>query len=192
MPPKPDLPIVQLETQADWAAWLERHHGDAAGVWLKIAKKNAPTTTVTYSDALDEALCVGWIDGQKRPHDDQFWLQRFTPRKPRSRWSQRNRVRAEELIQSGRMRPRGLAEVAAAQRDGRWGAAYEPQGTASVPEDLRRALDENPEAKAFFETLTGANRYAILYRISDARRAETRARRIADYVQMCAEHRTLH
>jgi uncharacterized protein YdeI (YjbR/CyaY-like superfamily) len=159
---------------------------------MKIAKKGTATATVSYAQALDEALCFGWIDGQKAGYDDEFWLQRFARRGKRSRWSQINRAKAEQLLAAGRMQPAGLAEMEAAQRDGRWEAAYEPQRTASVPDDLQKALDANPEASDFFKTLTGANRYAILYRINDAKRPKTRARRIAEYVQMCAEHRTLH
>jgi uncharacterized protein YdeI (YjbR/CyaY-like superfamily) len=188
----PELQILHCESEERWAAWLADNHATSEGVWLKIAKKGAATPTVTYAHALDEALCHGWIDGQKRAHDEHSWLQRFTPRRARSRWSQRNRERAEQLIAAGRMGPAGLVEVDAARSDGRWEAAYEPQSTAAVPADLARALEQNAAAKAFFATLTGTNRYAILYRINDAKRAETRARRIAQYVQMCAEHRTIH
>ncbi len=192
MAPKPDLPIVQHEDQATWSAWLADHHASSPGVWLKIAKQAAAASTVNYAEALEEALRFGWIDGQKRAHDGDFWLQRFTPRGARSRWSKINREKAERLIAAGRMEPAGLVQVEAAQADGRWEAAYEPQSTATVPEDLQRALDSNPGAKEFFETLTGANRYAILYRVQDAKRPETRAKRIAEYVAMCAEHRPLH
>jgi uncharacterized protein YdeI (YjbR/CyaY-like superfamily) len=192
MAPKSDLPIVQHEHGAAWAAWLAEHHDNSAGVWLKLAKKASAATTVNHAQALEEALRFGWIDGQTRPHDGDFWLQRFTPRRKRSRWSKINREKAERLIAAGTMEPAGLAQVEAARADGRWDAAYEPQSTATVPEDLQRALDSNSRAKEFFETLTGANRYAILYRIHDAKRPETRAKRIAQYVAMCAEHRTLH
>jgi uncharacterized protein YdeI (YjbR/CyaY-like superfamily) len=192
MAPKSDLPILQHEHRAAWAAWLAEHHENSPGVWLKLAKKASAATTVNHAQALEEALRFGWIDGQTLPHDGDFWLQRFTPRRKRSRWSKINREKAEQLIAAGTMEPAGLAQVQAARADGRWDAAYEPQSTATVPEDLQRALDSNPPAKEFFETHTGANRYAILYRVHDAKRPETRAKRIAQYVAMCAEHRTLH
>jgi uncharacterized protein YdeI (YjbR/CyaY-like superfamily) len=192
MAPTSDLPIMQHEHRAAWAAWLAEHHDNSPGVWLKLAKKASAATTVNHAQALEEALRFGWIDGQTRPHDGDFWLQRFTPRRKRSRWSKINREKAEQLIAAGSMEPAGLTQVEAARADGRWDAAYEPQSTATVPEDLQRALDSNPRAKEFFETLTGANRYAILYRVQDAKRPETRAKRIAQYVTMCAEHRTLH
>jgi uncharacterized protein YdeI (YjbR/CyaY-like superfamily) len=159
---------------------------------LKIAKKGTGIPTVTHLEALEEALCFGWIDGQRKSFDHEYFLQRFTPRRKRSRWSQVNCASAERLIATGRMRPAGLEQVEAAKADGRWGAAYEPQSRASVPDDLQRALDANPKAKAFFETLRGQNRYAILYRINEAKRPETRMKRIADYVAMCADGRTLH
>jgi uncharacterized protein YdeI (YjbR/CyaY-like superfamily) len=187
-----DNPIIERRSQADWEAWLEENHGASDGVWLKIAKKSTGIPTVTHREALEEALCFGWIDGQRRPLDDEYFLQRFTPRRTRSRWSQVNRDSAERLIAAGRMRPAGLAAITAAKTDGRWEAAYEPQSRATVPDDLQRALDANPAAKEFFETLKGQNRYAILYRVNDAKRPETRAKRIADYVAMCAERRTLH
>jgi uncharacterized protein YdeI (YjbR/CyaY-like superfamily) len=192
MSPAADLPILYCEDETVWERWLDRHHASSDGVWLKFAKKRAPAASVTHAQALQHALCFGWIDGQVRPLDDHFFLQRFTPRRRRSVWSQINREHAERLIAEGRMRPAGLAQVDAAQADGRWERAYEPQSTATVPADLQAALDENPQAKEFFVTLRGSNRYAILYRINDAKRPETRARRIAQYVQMCAEHRTLH
>ena len=186
-----DLPIVELADRSAWDEWLELYPA-STGVWLKIAKKGARPTTVTHAEALEVALCHGWIDGQRRPLDDVYFLQRFTPRRPRSRWSKRNREKAQVLIDQGAMRPAGLAQVQAAQADGRWEAAYEPQSEAAVPEDFRRALKRRPEALAFFETLTGVNRYAFLYRIADARRPETRARRIASFVEMLADRRTFY
>jgi len=192
MPPADDnLPLIELSDGEAWERWLEEHP-DSPGVWLKIAKKSAPTTTVTHPEALESALCFGWIDGQRAPHDEHYFRQRFTPRKPRSKWSQINRGKAERLIAEGRMRPAGHAQVSAAKQDGRWDAAYEPQGSATVPADLQRELDRNPEAKAFFETLRGTNRYAFLYRIQDARRPETRARRIATFVAMLNRHQTFY
>ncbi|MBV9879683.1 MAG: YdeI/OmpD-associated family protein, partial [Gemmatirosa sp.] len=148
--------------------------------------------SVTYAEALDLALCFGWIDGQKRSHDAESFLQKFTPRQTRSPWSKRNREHVERLLAAGEMHPAGLAAVAAAKADGRWDRAYDSAGTATVPDDLRAALDARPEARAFFETLTGANRYAILYRIQTAVRPETRARRIADFVAMLQRRETLH
>ena len=148
--------------------------------------------TVSYAEALDIALCFGWIDGQKGALDDAYWLQKFTPRRERSRWSKVNRDKATALIEQGRMRPAGLAEVERARGDGRWDAAYDSPSTAAVPPDLQRALDADPQAAAFFETINSQNRYSILYRIQDAKRAETRARRIEKFVTMLREGRTLH
>jgi len=192
MPTAPELPTLLCEDESAWEAWLENNHANSDGVWLKFAKKGSPTPSVTHAQALEHALRYGWIDGQVKSFDAHFFLQRFTPRREQSRWSQINRQSAERLIEQERMRPAGQAQVDAARADGRWDRAYPPQSQATVPEDLQRALDANPEAKAFFETLRGANRYAILYRINDAKRPQTRARRIAQYVQMCAERRTLH
>jgi uncharacterized protein YdeI (YjbR/CyaY-like superfamily) len=187
-----ELPIIELDGTAAWSAWLQEHHGSSAGIWLRLAKRGAPRKTPSYAEAVELALCFGWIDGQKDAYDQSFWLQRFTPRGPRSRWSQRNREKATELIRRGAMRPAGLAEVQRAKRDGRWDAAYEPQSTAAVPEDLREALALDPQARAFFETLSGANRYAILYRIAEAKRVQTRADRITKFVAMLHDGRTLH
>jgi uncharacterized protein YdeI (YjbR/CyaY-like superfamily) len=192
MSAKPELPVLEFDTQKGWSVWLELNHAEAQGVWLKFAKKASGISTITYAEALEEALCYGWIDGQAAGHDELFYLQRFTPRRPRSKWSLINREKAERLIAEGRMKPAGLQQVDDARADGRWEAAYPPPSAATVPDDLQNALDQNPEARAFFETLTSQNRYAILYRIRDAKRRETRARRIAEYVAMLAEGRTLH
>lgn len=189
---KPDPPIVRFADQSAWAEWLERNHADSPGVRVKLAKKGSGVTSVTYGEALEEALCYGWIDGQVGRYDESFYLQRFTPRTKRSKWSANNRDKVERLIAEGRMKPAGLEAIEAAKADGRWEDAYEPQSKAAVPEDLERALDQNPKAKAFFETLSSQNRYAVLFRLHDAKRAETRARRIAQYVAMLAEHRTFH
>jgi uncharacterized protein YdeI (YjbR/CyaY-like superfamily) len=186
------LPVLAFPTAQDWHEWLSEHGATSAGVWLKTAKKAAAEPTVSYADALEVALCFGWIDGQKGPLDEQYWLQRFTPRKPASKWSQINTQKAEALITAGRMQPGGLREVELAKADGRWDRAYAGQRVAAVPEDLRQALDANPAASAFFETISGVNRYAILYRIQAVKRPETRSRKIAQYVQMLAEHKTLH
>jgi uncharacterized protein YdeI (YjbR/CyaY-like superfamily) len=189
---KQGLPIVAFASREDWERWLDEHHADSAGLWLKIAKKGSSHKTVLYPEALESALCYGWIDGQKGSYDDEFWLQKFTPRRARSRWSRINRDKAAELVEQGRMKPAGLLEVERARADGRWDGVYEGQRRATVPEDLQRELDRNRQAKAFFETLDSANRYAILYRIADAKRPETRARRIEQYVAMLAERKKLH
>jgi uncharacterized protein YdeI (YjbR/CyaY-like superfamily) len=191
MPPDP-LPVMTFESTDAWDAWLAAHQAGSPGLWLKIAKKGAAGRTISYSDALDVALCHGWIDGQKGRHDDEYWLQRFSPRKPGSRWSKINTERAAALIDSGRMRPAGLREVERAQADGRWEQAYESQSRVTVPEDLARALAANERARAFFATLDSANRYAILYRIGTAKRPETRAKRIATFVAMLSEHKKIH
>jgi uncharacterized protein YdeI (YjbR/CyaY-like superfamily) len=185
-------PVVSFATVPECEAWFAEHHGDHRGFWLKIAKAGAAAQTVGYAEALEVALCHGWIDGQKRGHDQTYWLQRFTPRGPRSKWSQINRDKAEALIKAGLMRPAGQAQVDAAKADGRWAAAYAGQKSATVPDDLAAALAADPQAKAFFETLTGANRYAILYRVHDAKKPETRAARIAKFVEMCHHHETVH
>jgi uncharacterized protein YdeI (YjbR/CyaY-like superfamily) len=190
--PADDLPVLELADRAAWAVWLGAEHATAPGAWLKIAKAGGGAETVSYADALDVALCYGWIDGRKGGLDERFWLQRFTPRTARSRWSKRNRTRAQELIASGEMHPAGLREVERARADGRWEAAYDSHSTATVPPDLQAALDANPAAAAFFAGLDSANRYAILYRVQDARRPETRARRIAAFVAMLAEGRRIH
>jgi uncharacterized protein YdeI (YjbR/CyaY-like superfamily) len=187
-----DLPLLSFPTTAAWETWLEAEHSSAAGLWLKIAKRDSQATTVNYAQALEIALCFGWIDGQKAAYDEHFWLQRFTPRKARSRWSKINRETATRLLEEGRVRAAGLAQIQAAKDDGRWAAAYEGQRVARVPEDLQRALEANAPAQDFFATLKGANRYAILYRINDAKRADTRARRIERFVEMLARGETIH
>jgi uncharacterized protein YdeI (YjbR/CyaY-like superfamily) len=191
MPADPLL-VVSFESTDAWDAWLTAHHADLSGLWLKIAKKGSAGRSISYSDALDVALCHGWIDGQKGRLDDEYWLQRFTPRKSGSKWSKINTERAAALIASGRMRPAGLGEVERAQADGRWEQAYESQSRVTVPEDLARALAANERARAFFATLDSANRYAILYRIGTAKKPETRARRIDTFVTMLSEHKKIH
>jgi uncharacterized protein YdeI (YjbR/CyaY-like superfamily) len=187
-----DLPIVGFATREGWRAWLAADHATSSGVWLKIAKAGSGSEGVSYADALEVALCYGWIDGQKRKLDDDHWLQRFTPRKARSRWSRINRDKATALIERGEMQPAGLRQVEAARADGRWDAAYAGQRTATVPDDLRRALDADPDAAEFFSTLDSRNRYAILYRVQDAKKPETRARRIDKYVAMLAAGEKLY
>ena len=192
MTSQPDLPILPFASRASWAAWLAENHETSNGVWLKIAKKGSGIETVSYAEALDAALCHGWIDGQKGRFDDCYWLQRFTPRRPRSKWSKVNREKATRLISDGEMQPAGLREVERARADGRWDAAYEAQSKATVPEDLRRELEKDEAAGAFFATLNSANRYAILYNIQDAKKPETRARRIGKYVAMLREGKKVH
>jgi uncharacterized protein YdeI (YjbR/CyaY-like superfamily) len=179
-----DEPILFFASREGWRVWLEGHHGDDAGVWLKIAKKGRGIDSVSHLEALDVALCFGWIDAVRHAHDDDYFLQRFTPRRPRSKWSQRNRDKAEALIAAGEMHPAGLAEVERAKADGRWDAAYEPQSRATVPDDLQAALDANPAAAETFAGLNRQNRYAILFRLRDAKRPETRARRLERFVAM--------
>lgn len=186
-----ELPTLEFADQAAFASWLAAN-AETAGVWIRMAKKGTGIPSVTHDEALHEALRHGWIDGTVRRVDDQWFVQRFTPRTRRSRWSKVNREWAERLIESGEMFPRGLREVEAARADGRWDAAYAGPATASVPEDLAAALAANPTAAAFFETLTSQNRYAILYRVGEAKRPETRARRIEKFVGMLERGETLH
>ena len=190
--PSDPLPVMTFDSTDAWDAWLGAHQADSPGLWLKIAKKGAAGRTISYSDALDVALCHGWIDGQKGRYDDEYWLQRFTPRKPASKWSKINTERVAALTASGRMRPAGLREVERARADGRWEQAYESQSRVTVPEDLARALAANERARAFFATLDSANRYAILYRIGTAKKPETRAKRIDTFVTMLSEHKKIH
>ncbi len=188
---KPQLPIIQFDDAAAWERWLEAHHADP-GVWLKIARKSSGVRTVWHSEALDVAICFGWIDGQRRPLDEAFFLQRFTPRSARSKWSQVNCGKAQALIAAGRMRDPGRAQIAAARADGRWDAAYAPQSRATVPDDLGQALDAEPAAREFFETLTGTRRYAFLYRLHNVKTQKARERRIASYIELLRERRTLN
>ena len=183
---------LQPASAAEWEVWLSRWHERSSGVWLALAKRGSGLVTVSHSDALDVALCFGWIDGQKRALDDRLWLQRFTPRRPRSRWSQINRERAEALERAGRLRPAGAAQVALAREDGRSEAVYPGQRAAEVPADLAAALDANPLARSHFDALDSANRYSILYRVTEAKRDSTRARRIAAFVEMLADGRRPH
>lgn len=183
---------VPFADVGSWALWLDEHASSSSGLWLRLAKKGSGQPSVTYHEALEVALCHGWIDGQKKPLDDNWWLQRFTPRRPNSRWSERNVAIAERLIAEARMLPAGQAEVDRARADGRWAAAYAGARNMTVPDDLRSALDAEPALAEAFAGLDGANRYAILYRLQDAKRPETRARRLADYLQMLREGRTLH
>jgi uncharacterized protein YdeI (YjbR/CyaY-like superfamily) len=198
--PKPTTPgssrtdpeIVSFADAQAWSRWLAGHHASSRGIWLKIAKKGSKSPSVTYAGALEAALAWGWIDGQKGKLDDAWWLQRFTPRGPKSIWSKINRDKATALIEAGEMKPAGLAEVERAKADGRWEAAYDSQSRAAVPPDLAAALAANPRAARFFETLESHNRYAILLRIHTAKKRETRAARIEKFVAMLGRHEKVH
>jgi len=187
-----ELPIELFEDQDAWAAWLESNHADSPGLWLRHAKKASHLASVSYAEALDVALCYGWIDGQKKSYDESSWLQKWTPRGAKSIWSKINREKALKLIEQARIQPAGLAEVERAKQDGRWEAAYDSHSTATVPDDLQAALDSNAEAGAFFATLNGTNRYAILFRIQTAKKAETRAKRIREFIGMLERHEKMH
>lgn len=190
--PTNDLPVLSFAATRAWASWLASHHASSRGVWLKIAKKGSKSESVTYAEALEVALIWGWIDGQKGKFDDAWWLQRFTPRGPKSIWSKTNREKAVALIEAGKMKPPGCAEVERAKRDGRWDAAYASQSRATVPADLAKALAASPRAARFFETLESHNRYAILFRVHTAKKPETRAARIEKFVAMLGRHEKLH
>jgi uncharacterized protein YdeI (YjbR/CyaY-like superfamily) len=186
------LRIVSFESPAAFRGWLAKNHARPDGIWLRIHKKQSSKLSVTYAQALDQALCYGWIDGQKQKFDENSWLQRFTPRRPGSAWSKINTQHAERLMKSGEMTPAGLKIIEAARLDGRWKAAYDSPGNAAAPEDFLRELNKNRKAKAFFETLNRSNVYAIVYRLQTAKRPETRARRIQQFVAMLARNEKLH
>jgi uncharacterized protein YdeI (YjbR/CyaY-like superfamily) len=186
------LEILSFRSPAQLRKWLAANHRQLAGVWLRICKKDAEESSVTYAEALDEALCFGWIDGQKQRHDDSSWLQKFTPRRPRSGWSKINTQHAERLIQAGRMKPPGHAEIYAAKKDGRWTAAYDSPSKSTIPDDFLKALRKSKSAAAFFETLNKANRYAIAYRLQTAKKPGTRQKRIEVIVAMLAKDQPLH
>jgi uncharacterized protein YdeI (YjbR/CyaY-like superfamily) len=185
-------PKLVFSSQGDWEAWLECNGNSSSGAWLRLAKKSADQPTVSYAEALESALCHGWIDGQKQAESEHHWLQRFTPRTARSIWSKINKGKAEALIASGRMRPAGMQEINRARQDGRWEAAYASASSSTVPEDLQRALEAHPKAKKFFATLNSKNRYAILFRLNVAKKPETRARKVAQFIEMLSNGQTLH
>lgn len=185
------LRVLDLPDRDAWDSWLQANHASSPGLWLRLAKKSAPVASVSHAEALEEAIRYGWIDGQRLASDEYSFLQRFTPRRPRSKWSQINRSTALVLIKEGRMTAAGLAAVRAAQQDGRWERAYEPQSRATVPADFQRELDRNPTAKEFFETLRGARRYAFLYRLHETTRPEARAKRIASYLELLSDRKAL-
>ena len=187
-----EYPVLTFASDATWEAWLRENHDRALGVWLRIAKAGKAERTVTHLEALDVALCYGWIDGQRKPLDGTHFLQKFTHRRPRSMWSRINTEKVARLIEAGRMTDAGLAEVEAAKRDGRWDAAYASWGSATMPDDLTRALDATPAARKKFDELDSRNRYAIVYRVETAKRPQTRRARIEKYVAMLAEGRTIY
>jgi len=187
-----DLPILPFASKKKWSAWLAKQHDKSAGVWLKLGKKDSGISSVTYEEALDVALCYGWIDGQKKGLDDKYWLQKFTPRGPKSIWSKINTEKAERLIASGKMKAVGLKAIEAAKQDGRWDAAYASQKNIILPEDFQAALDKNKKAKAFFATLKSAERYSFLFRIHHAKKPETRAKRIQQFVEMLERGEKIH
>lgn len=185
------LPTHLFKTGDAWETWLESHHDKSLGLWMKISKKGSSVTSVSYDEALDVALCFGWIDGQKKSYDDQYFLQKFTPRRKGSVWSKRNVEKVTSLIESGLMRPSGQAKIDAAQADGRWQQAYAGSSTIGVPEDFQTALDHNTAARTFFESLNKRQRYSFLWRIETAKRAETRQRRIQQFVELLSDQKTL-
>ncbi|MGA2574616.1 MAG: YdeI/OmpD-associated family protein [Bryobacteraceae bacterium] len=187
-----DSSILLLPRQKDWEVWLRANHSTSSGVWLRLAKKGSAIQSVSYGEALEAALCYGWIDAQKKGESEHAWLQRFTPRRAKSIWSKVNREKAAALIKAGRMQPAGLHQVALARQDGRWDAAYDSPANAEVPDDLAAALARSAPAKEFFRTLDRANRYAILWRIQTAKKADTRARRIRQFVEMLERHEKVH
>ena len=187
-----DVPIRAFKDAAAWDAWLAKNQNTADGIWVRIAKKASGTKSITYPEAVEIALCHGWIDGLKRPESDSAWLQRFTPRRQKSFWSQINREKAMALIASGQMKPAGLAEIERAKSDGRWDSAYASPKSATMSADFEKELDRHPKAKAFFKTLSKTNSYAILWRIQTAVKPETRAKRIKTYIEMLEKGATFH
>jgi uncharacterized protein YdeI (YjbR/CyaY-like superfamily) len=187
-----ELPVLSFATRKAWETWLDKHHATAPGVWLRFPKAGLATKSVTRADALEVALCYGWIDGQAKGVDASTYLQKFTPRRPKSIWSKINREKVTALIASGAMKPAGLAEIERAKQDGRWDAAYASPRHATIPDDLQAALDRSPTAAAFFATLNSQNRYAILFRLQTAKKAETRARRLEQFVRMLERHETIY
>ena len=189
---KNNLPILSFETQDNWEAWLKENHPNHPGIWLKMAKKESGLASVVYAEALESALCYGWIDGQKAAFDDTYWLQKFTRRGPKSGWSKVNCDKAEALMAAGRMQPAGYRQVELAKSDGRWERAYESQSKIGVPADFQLELDKNPQAQEFFNKLDSANRYAILYRLQTAKKPETRSTRMVKFIEMLANGQKIH
>ncbi|EQA44136.1 bacteriocin-protection protein, YdeI/OmpD-associated family [Leptospira broomii serovar Hurstbridge str. 5399] len=187
-----EIPTIAFRSQKEWEKWLKGNHSAMAGVWLKFAKKKSGIETVTYEEAIEIALCYGWIDSHKKPFDTLHWIQKFSPRGARSIWSKINRDKAEKLIASGKMKSAGLKAIENARQNGSWEKAYDSPGRISVPEDLKLALEKNKKAKAFFETLDSTNRYAILFRIHNAKKEETRIKRLRRFVEMLERNEKIH
>ncbi len=187
-----DLPVLPFASQREWEQWLGENHAQSAGVWLKIAKKSAGVPTVTYAEAVESALCYGWIDSHKKSFDARYFLQKFSPRGPKSIWSKINCEKAEQLMAASRMKPAGARTVESAKADGRWDAAYASQSRADIPADFQAALNANSQAKAFFATLNRVNRYAIYFRVQNAKKPETRAKNIAKFIEMLAQGKTIY
>jgi uncharacterized protein YdeI (YjbR/CyaY-like superfamily) len=189
---KADIPVISFRSAKEWQSWLSKNAGASTGIWLKIFKKDTGEKTVTYAEALDEALCYGWIDGQKKSLDEQAWLQKFCPRRPKSIWSKMNITHVERLTQAGKMKPAGLEAVAAAKADGRWEAAYEAQSKMTVPDDFLKLLSKNKKALAFYNTLNKANLYAIAFRLQTAKKPETRQKRMEAILDMLSKSEKFH
>lgn len=187
-----DVPILPFESQAAWEQWLEANHAQSNGLWVKMAKKDSGIASINYAQALDMALCFGWIDGQRLKFDEYHFLQKFTPRRSKSTWSKVNQDKVAALTEQGKMRESGLKEIERAKADGRWEAAYESQSKMEVPEDLQQALDNNPAAQDFFNQLNRANRFSILFRVTTAKKAETRQRRIEKFIEMLNEGKKIY
>lgn len=184
--------VIAFASSRLFRDWLSKNHGKSAGIWLRIFKKDSGAESISYAEALDQALCFGWIDGQKKPCDGKSWLQRFTPRRPRSGWSKKNTDHAERLIKSGEMTPSGLAEVSAAKADGRWKAAYDSFGSAAPPAEFLKELAKNRKASAFFKTLNKRNLYSIVYRLQTAKKPDTRRKRMETIIGMLERGETFH
>jgi len=187
-----ELPVIPFSNKKKWSDWLAKQHEKSKGIWLQLAKKASGIPSLTYGEAVDVALCYGWIDGQKKGYDEKYWIQKFTPRGPKSIWSKINTEKVERLIANGEMKPAGLKAVEAARQDGRWEAAYASQKNISIPQDFQEALDRNSKAKAFYSTLKSAERYPFLFRIQTAKKPETRARRIQQFVEMLARNEKIN
>jgi len=187
-----DLPVLAFASIAEWEVWLKANHMSAPGIWLKLAKKETRINSISYAEALDTALCFGWIDSQKVKFDAHYWLQKFTPRRQRSAWSRVNQEKVAQLMSQGKMREAGLREVELAKTNGQWQAAYESQSRMTVPEDFQALLAQNPDAQIFFDQLDSANRYAILYRVTTAKRAQTRTDRMQKFIMMLNNREKIH
>ncbi|PJZ55313.1 bacteriocin-protection protein [Leptospira adleri] len=187
-----DIPVLHFKNGKEWENWLKKNHTNGSAIWVKFAKKESKIVSLTYAEALDCALCYGWIDSQKQKYDESFWLQKFSVRGPKSIWSKINREKANALIASGKMKTSGLAAIEAAKKDGRWDAAYDSQSKVDIPKDFERLLKQNPDAKNFFESLSSSNRYAILFRLHHTKKEETRVRKLSQFIEMLKRKETIH